>query len=197
VCAASRRSPSRDRYPEERCGPFRRRHAVSRPSPAPAESDVTFRYDVGGETYTRTTSFLGRPKRPLHSGEAIVVDVVPWYPRWARIAGEAYGAPAFAAIFLLFPIIGVALTRSSVRTLRRGTRAYREGVLTSGLVVFAGPDGSVTVNGRHPHKVEWIFSVNESTPGASPIERSADQGRRSPSSTGTKGFGFAKDPRSD
>src|SRR5690606_3987560 len=120
---------------------------------------VRFRYDVEGQSYIHRSIMLNELPLAFPANRAVEIEYVAWRPEWSRIASGNYSVlPMWAAVAFLFPLLGVILLFFAVRSNRRGVRAFRRGVVETGYVVFAGPDPTTTINGRHPHKVEWLFS---------------------------------------
>lgn len=59
----------------------------------------------------------------------------------------------------LFVGIGVIMFLSSIRSVMRKVRVYRLGLAASGSVIEVGVNYNLNVNGRHPWKVRYRYSV--------------------------------------
>lgn len=128
---------------------------------------IRFAYVVDGhslEGRSSTTDYQEAGELPAD----LVVEVATVAPDLARLRGTTYNSFGYVPLFtLLFPIVGAGLLFSAVRSNRREIRAFVHGRPTTARVVFAGPDTSTTINGRHPFKVEWEFRVADQVFGGS------------------------------
>lgn len=68
-------------------------------------------------------------------------------------------APA-ALLSLVFPVPGVIIGVVGYRKARRRVDVLRHGRSATGTVDGAGPDTSVTVNGAHPWKLQYLFDAD-------------------------------------
>lgn len=75
------------------------------------------------------------------------------------ILSRAVGVGLFGYFFLLFPLVGLALTVTVVRENQREIHAHRMGVPAMATVVFRGLDMSTSVNDRHPFMIRWELEV--------------------------------------
>lgn len=129
---------------------------------------VRFTYRAGGERMAGSTSLMGEEVRQLVAGAPIALEVARGRPAWSRVAGGTWGFFGYWGAFtLFFPLLGGLLVGFAVRSNRREIRAFRFGSPTMARVVFAGPDRSTTVNGRHPFKLDWEFKLDEQVYGGS------------------------------
>lgn len=88
------------------------------------------------------------------------IEVSTLKPSVARpLGGTLSPFGEFGIVALVFPIVGLGLFVSAVRSNRREKRAYVHGQPATARVVRAGPDTTTTINGRHPFKIDWEFSV--------------------------------------
>jgi len=121
---------------------------------------VSFGFEHDGVAYETRTTFVGVSTTEFPTNAPVLMEYVPWRPKWARISGGDYGFfPWWCAFVAIFPLIGLLLLYSAIRSNRREIRAYSHGQVANGEVVSFGPDTTVEVNGRHPMQVEWVFLV--------------------------------------
>lgn len=121
---------------------------------------LKFRYRVAGENYDGESSTLDSSLRRLPKGAAVSIEYLPFAPRIARIVGTTRSMMGYTPVFvLIFPLVGAGLAFGAWRSNRREIRAFVHGTPILGQITYKGPDTSVTVNGRHPFKLEWQFQV--------------------------------------
>jgi hypothetical protein len=97
---------------------------------------------------------------PTDLPPVVPIEVSTLVPSVARLLGATLSPFGFLGVFtLVFPIVGLGLFVSAVRSNRREKRAYVRGQPVTAQVVRAGPDPTTTINGRHPFKVDWEFRV--------------------------------------
>jgi hypothetical protein len=90
-------------------------------------------------------------------GADIPIEV---FGHWARVRGSTRSMMGmWGLLFLLFPGIGLTLAFVGWRSNRREIRAFTDGRPVTARVTSVGQDYSVTVNGRHPLRMEWQFEV--------------------------------------
>ena len=123
---------------------------------------VRYAYQVGGQRLTGDTDLLGGEAAALEIGGTVKVEVARLRPAWSRAKGGTRGFFGYwGALFLLFPAIGAAMVFFVLRGHWRRGRAFRTGTPVLARVVYAGPDTSTTVNGRHPFLVTWEFVADD------------------------------------
>lgn len=122
---------------------------------------IRFRYQVDGKSFDGESSTLDADLlRAAESGAGIPIEVLPSQPSFARVKGTTYSSFGYAVCFvLIFPLLGGALLFVAVRSNRREIRAFTQGLCVPGRILSKGPDLSTRINGRHPFKVDWEFSV--------------------------------------
>jgi hypothetical protein len=127
-------------------------------------TEVRFAYTIDGEVHETSSSAVDQRLAALFPGQQVVVEVAPFYPAWARVSGTTRSWTGYFGLFtVLFPAIGALLLLMAVRSRRRAIRAFVRGEPTVAKVVYAGPDRSVEINGRHPFQVVWQFQVDGTT----------------------------------
>jgi len=120
---------------------------------------VRFAYSVDDKRYQAESSTLdGAVIAQAREGESIPIQVSAMNPQWARITGSTRSIFGYGGLMVLFfPLLGLLLAGFAVRSNRREIRAFVHGEAASAKVVYAGPDRTTTINGRHPWKVDWEF----------------------------------------
>ena len=117
--------------------------------------------DHVGRGYSMDSAVLARATPDA----TVTVVVSPFLPSVSRIEGTTVGPFGY---FGLFPLVlsggaGLAAMLLAWRSNRREIRAFIHGQAILGRVVYAGVDQSTKVNGRHPYKVDWDFTIDGRT----------------------------------
>jgi hypothetical protein len=82
---------------------------------------------------------------------------------WARVRGTTRSIIGlWGLLILLFPSLGFFLAYLGWKSNRNEIRAFTDGRAVVARVTSVGDDYSVTINGRHPLKMEWAFEVGGS-----------------------------------
>ena len=122
---------------------------------------IVFKLEAGGRTVEADSMSTSSSFESLKKGDTVEVDYVPMRPQWARVHGTSFSIFGFWGLFvLIFPGVGGALLFFAVRSNRREIRAFRFGTPATARMIFAGPDTSTTLNGRHPFQVVWSLERN-------------------------------------
>lgn len=119
--------------------------------------EVHFRFQVGRESFESESSMLGSTPA---TGAKVGVEYLPAWPEIARIEGTTRSTIGYAGVFTyLFPLIGFVLALRAYLDNRREIRAFVRGTPVLARVTYSGSDTSVSVNKRHPFKLEWSFDA--------------------------------------
>jgi hypothetical protein len=124
---------------------------------------VRYRYEYGGRSYESSSDvFSGAPPTLAEAGAGTVtVELAAFHPTYSRIAGtrnSLFGA--FALLAFVLPLAGGLLLFFAIRSNRRETRAFVDGVPALARVVSVGEDRSTMINGKHPLVMSWEFRVD-------------------------------------
>jgi hypothetical protein len=124
--------------------------------------EIKYHYEVSGERYDGASYTTRSDIMTIATiGASIPVEIVPSLPSWSRMKGTTSAKMGFAGVFIfIFPLVGAALFGWAVRSNRRETRAFRDGVATKGLVIKRGEDTTTEINDKHPFEVVWEFHVD-------------------------------------
>jgi hypothetical protein len=120
---------------------------------------LTFTYDVGGVRHTGLSSTIDADVvAAAQPGADVPIEVAGLNANWARVRGTTISILGlWGLLMLLMPALGLSLLLVVVRANRREVRAFIHGQPIVARVVFAGPDPTTRVNGRHPLLVRWEF----------------------------------------
>lgn len=116
---------------------------------------IRFGFVVDGVEH-KGVSYARGPTVP--DGAAVTIEYVPGDPATARVRGmrsRPFGNGA--AVVLVFPLLGFALTAYGLRTGRRAVRLLRDGELAQGRLVGKEVTGA-KVNDQRVHKLTFVFA---------------------------------------
>lgn len=94
----------------------------------------------------------------LAAGSKVPVEVAGEHARVAGTSIATFGY--FGLLAVIFPLLGALMTFFTIRSNRREIAAFTHGVPVAARVTHAGYDLSTEINGRHPFRVAWEFSVD-------------------------------------
>lgn len=98
-------------------------------------------------------------------GMPVVIERSTAYPDYHRIEGTTRSWSGAIGLFvLIFPGLGLLMVVGAVRARGRKIHAYRHGWAAIGVITERGPNLSVKINGRHPHRVKWRFVAEDGLP---------------------------------
>ena len=112
--------------------------------------DVHVYYKYNNETISNYLNFYSSS---MHEGDVLTIYCDPMNPH--RVES---GSPVFSILFGglggVFAIIGFTLTISSIRSNKKDKKLKSTGQLINAQITNVFVDYNLTVNGRHPYKIE-------------------------------------------
>ena len=114
-----------------------------------------YEYSVAGRTLTGKSFATGSS---VTTGDEVTVEYDEGSPERSRIAGmrRAMFGP-FAAIVVIFPLVGFVIVYFSLRSGLRRNQLLRDGILTNGTLIDRAPT-NVTVNHRRVWELTFEFT---------------------------------------
>lgn len=122
-------------------------------------TEISFTYDVDGQKRSGTCATLDDELiEGLRQNGRVDVE---YAGSFARIAGTTFSTVGFVGLIgFIFPLAGVLMAFFAIRSNRREIAAFTHGTLVHGTIASSGFDYSAQMNGSHPYKIVWEFSVD-------------------------------------
>ncbi len=125
--------------------------------------EITFSYYIDEHTYTGfSITYNYSLLSDFLVGDSVTIEYSSLIPSLARIkAIRIFMFSLWRFFILIFPIIGLILTITAVRSNNKEKKAYKYGIPAIAKIISKGYDYSTSSNGKHPYQIIWKFNESE------------------------------------